>query len=128
MMTNRARLRHGTPYVADTFFGQDIHSFFRTVQADQGHACPALLVRTWCCSRKAGDWCFPPTGKRATKKIRKQEKEEGKTFRSERTENFGPKSQRFPNQKVFNHFFSSAPFLSMFMRRHLHMNLHNTCT
>ena len=59
MMTNRARLRHGTPFGADALFGEDIHPFFRTVQADQGHACPTLLVRNWCCSRKAGDWCFP---------------------------------------------------------------------
>ena len=57
MMTNRARLRHGTPFGADALLGEDMHSFFRTVQADQGHACPTLLVR--CCSRKAGDWCFP---------------------------------------------------------------------
>ena len=87
MMTNRARLRHGTPFGADALFGEDIHPFFRTLQADQGHACPTLLVRNWCCSRKAGRLVFSPTG--ATKKKRKQEKEEGKTFRSERTVNFG---------------------------------------
>ena len=38
MMTNRARLRHGTPFGADALVGEDIHPFFRTVQADQGHA------------------------------------------------------------------------------------------
>ena len=89
MMTNRARLRHGTPFGADALFGEDTHPFFRTVQADQGHACPTLLVRNWCCSRKAR-LVFSPTGKRATKKKkRKREKVEGKTFRSERTVNFG---------------------------------------
>ena len=59
MMTNRARLRHGTPFGADALFGEDIHPFFRTVQADQSHACPTVLVRNWCCSRKVGEWCFP---------------------------------------------------------------------
>ena len=113
MMTNRARLRHSKPFGADALFGEDIHPFFRTVQADQGHACPTLLVR--CCSRKAGDWCFPRQENVRQKKKRKQEKEEGKTFRSERTVNFGPKSQQFLNQKVF--VLSSAPFLSMLRRR-----------
>ena len=47
MMTSRARLRHGTPFGADALFSEDIHPFFRTVQPDQGHACPTLLVR--CC-------------------------------------------------------------------------------
>ena len=28
MMTNRARLRHGTPFGADALFGEDIHPFF----------------------------------------------------------------------------------------------------
>ena len=57
---------------------------------------------------------FSPTGKCATKKKnRKQETEEGKTFCSERTVNFEPKSQRFLNQIVFVNFLSSAPFLSM---------------
>ena len=59
---------------------------------------------------------FSPTGIRATKKRKKQEKEEGKTFRSERTVNFRPKSQRFLNQKVFVYFLSSAPFLSRLRR------------
>ena len=77
MMTNRARHQHGTPFGADALFGEDIHPFFRTVQADQGHACPTLLVL--CCFHKAGDWCFSPTGKRGTKK-RKQEKRKEKHF------------------------------------------------
>ena len=54
---------------------------------------------------------------RPKKKKKETRKEEGKTFRSERTVNFGPKSQRFLNQKVFVHFLSSAPFLSMLRRR-----------
>ena len=58
-----------------------------------------------------------PDRKTGDKKKRKQEKEEGKTFCSERTVNFGPKSQRFLNQKVFVHSLSSAPFLSMLRRR-----------
>ena len=59
MVTNRACLLHGTPFGADGLFGEGIHPFLRTVQADRGHPCPLLLVRNWCCSRKAGDWCFP---------------------------------------------------------------------
>ena len=92
-MTNRARLRHGTPFGADALFGEDIHPFFKTVQADHGNACPTFLVR--CCSRKVGDWCFPRQEKVRQLIKRKQEKEEGKTFRSERTVNSGPKSQQF---------------------------------
>ena len=57
-------------------------------------------------------WCFPRQElKRATKKKkRKQEKEEGKTFRSERTVNFEPKSHRFLNQKIFVHFLFLCAF------------------
>ena len=87
MMTNRARLRHGTPFGADALSGEDIHPFFRTGQADQGHACPTPLVRNWCC--KARDWCFPRQENVRHTQKKKQEKEEGKTFRSERTANFG---------------------------------------
>ena len=60
---------------------------------------------------------FPDRRTCDKKEKRKQEKEEGKTFRSEWTVNFDPKSQRFLNEKVFVHFLSSAPFLSMLRRR-----------
>ena len=75
MKTNRARLQHSTPFGADAMFGEDMHPFFRTVKADQGHACPTLVVRNWCCSRKAGYWCFPPTGKVQKKGNKKKRKE-----------------------------------------------------
>ena len=56
-----------------------------------------------------------PDRKTCEKNIK--EKEEGKTSRSERMVNFGPTSQRFLNQKVFVHFLSSAPLLSMLRHR-----------
>ena len=87
MMTNRARLRHGTPFGADALFCEDIQSLLSNSASYQDHACPTLLVRNWCCSRKA-DWCFSQQVNVQQKK-RKQEKEDGKTFRSEWTVNFG---------------------------------------
>ena len=95
-----------------------LYPFFRKVQADQGHACPTLLVRNWCCSRKAR-LVFSPTGKRATKKKKKKKEtrkrgRENISFRAD-CKFRGPKSQRFLNQKVF--VLSSAPFLSMLRRR-----------
>ena len=110
MMTNRARLRQGTPFRADALFGEDIHPFFRTVQAEQGHACPTLLVRNWCCSRKAGDWCFPPQ-ENVRKKKKKTRKRGRKNISFSADCKFRAKESRFPNQKVFVHSLSSAPFL-----------------
>ena len=78
MMTNGARLRHGTPG-ADALFSENIHPYFRTVKADQGHACPTLLARNWCCSSKAG-LVFSPTGKGATKKKGNEKKRKEKHF------------------------------------------------
>ena len=40
------------------------------LQADQGHACPTLLVRNWCCSRR----CFPRQ-ENVRKKNKKKRKE-----------------------------------------------------
>ena len=96
-----------------------IHSpFFRTVQADQDHACPTLLVRNWYCSRKAEDWCFPQqvnmVNVRQKKGNKKKRKEKHISFRED-CKFRGPKSQRFLNQKVF--VLSSAPFLTMLRRR-----------
>ena len=110
MMTNRARLRHGIPFEADTLFGEDIHPFFRTVQADQSHACPTLLVRNWRCSRKAGDWCFLRQVNVRQKKKKKETRKSGRKNNSFRADSKfqGLKSQRFLNQKVF--VLSSAPF------------------
>ena len=117
MMTNRARLWHGTPFGADALFGEDYTSLLSSSASRSGPRLPALLVRKWCCSCMAGEWCFPRQENVRQKKYRKLEKEEGKAFRSERTVNFGPKGQRFLNQKVFVHFLSSAPFLSMLRHR-----------
>ena len=59
--------------------------------------------------------------------VRQKKKEENKNmrkmFRSERTVNFGPKSQRFLNQKVFVFFLFSAPFTSMLRRRRAGLRL-----
>ena len=119
MMTNRARLRHGTPFGADALFGEDKHPFFRTVQADQGHACPTSLCGTGVAPAAARNWCFPRqvNVRPKKKKKRKQEKELGRKNISLRADcKFrGPKSQRFLNQKVF--VLSSAPFLTMLRRR-----------
>ena len=112
LMTNRARLRHGTTFGPDSLFDEYIHPFFRTVEADHRHACLTFLVRNWCCSHKAGDWCFPRQENVRQKK--KETRERGRRnipFRAER------KSQRFLNQQAFVHFLSSAPFLSMLRRR-----------
>ena len=99
MMTNRARLRHGAPFGAEALFGEDIHPFFRTLQADQGHACSTLLVRNWCCSRKAGDWCFPRQ-QNVRQKKRKKRGRKSISFRAD-CKFRGRKSQRLLKQKVF---------------------------
>ena len=98
-------------------FARIYSPFFRTVQADQDHAsaCPTLLVRNWCCSRKAEDWCFPQqVNVRQKKKEKRKRGRKNISFRAD-CKFRGPKSQRFLNQKVF--VLSSAPFLTMLRRR-----------
>ena len=99
-------------------FARIYSPFFRTVQADQDHTCPTLLVRNWCCSRKAGDWCFPQQVNMVN--VRQKKKETRKRGRKnisfrEYCKFRAPKSQRFLNQKVF--VLSSALFLTMLRRR-----------
>ena len=90
MMTNRARLRHGTPFGADALFCEDIQSLLSNSASRSGPRLPDAPCAELVLLPQGRRLVFSPTGKRATKKRkRKQEKEEGKTFRSERTVNFG---------------------------------------
>ena len=92
-----------------------IHPFFQTVQADQpGPRLPDAPCAEQVLLPQGRRLVFSRTGKRATKKKKKREEEieEGKTFRSERTVNFGPKSQRFLNQSL-----RPFPFLCAFFEQ-----------
>ena len=92
MMTNRARLRHGTPFGADALFCEDIQSLLSNSASRSGPRLPDAPCAELVLLPQGRRLVFSPTGKRAAKKKkkkRKQEKEEGKTFRSERTVNFG---------------------------------------
>ena len=53
-----------------------------TASRDQGHACPTLLVRNWCCSRNAWDWCFPDRKTCDKKKGNKKKRNEKRFFQS----------------------------------------------
>ena len=95
MMTNRARLRHGTPFGADALFCEDTQSLLSNSASRSGPRLPDAPCAELVLLPQGRRLVFSPTGKhgkRATKKKRKQEKEEGKTFRSERTVNFGGQS------------------------------------
>ena len=116
MMTNRARLRHGTPFGADALFGEDMHPFFQRVQAVPDHACPKPHCAELVLLPQGRSLVFSPQ-ENVRQKKRKQEIEERKAFCSEQTVNFEPKSKRYLNQKVFIHCLSSASFLSMLRRR-----------
>ena len=76
---------HDTPFRDDALFGEDqyIPSFKQCNQISPTLALLAL-VRNWYCSRQQ-------------ETERKQEKEEVKTFCSEGTVDFGPKSERLLN-------------------------------
>ena len=123
MMTNRARLRHGTPFGADALFGEDIHPFFRTVQADQGHACPTLARRSLCgvapARQETGVFL---TGKRAAKK-KKKKKETRKRKRGRKNISFRAdckfraKESMISEPKSLRPFPFLCAFLSMLRRR-----------
>ena len=90
IVTNRARLRHGTPFGVDALFCEDIQSLLSNSASRSGPCLPDTPCAELVLLPQGRRLVFSPTGKRATKKKKgKQEKEEGKTFRSERTVNFG---------------------------------------
>ena len=78
MMTNRARLRHGTPFGADALLGEDELPFFRAVQADQGHACPPLLVTRYGVAPARQETGVVPDRKTCDKKKKKKKKKKRK--------------------------------------------------
>ena len=103
---------------ADALFGEDIHPFFRTMQADQAgcHACPMLLVRNVCCFHKAGDWCLSSTGKRATKK--KETRKRGRKNISSRADcKFWAKESTISEPKGLRPFPFLCAFFELLRRR-----------
>ena len=79
MMTNRARLRHGTPFGADALFGEDIHPFFRTASRS-GPRLPDAPCAKLVLLPQGRRLVFSPTGKRATKKKGNKKKRKVKHF------------------------------------------------
>ena len=116
MMTNRARLRHGTPFGADALFCEDIQSLLSNSASRSGPRLPDAPCAELVLLPQGGDWCFPQQVNVRQKKKKETRKRGRKNISFRADCKFrGPKSQRFLNQKVF--VLSSAPFLTMLRRR-----------
>ena len=72
MMTNRARLRYGTPFGADALFREDIHSLLSNSASRSGPRLPDALCAVLLPQGRR--LVFSPTGKRAPKKKKETRK------------------------------------------------------
>ena len=86
MMTNRARLRHGTPFGADALFCEDIQSLLSNSASRSGPRLPDAPCAELVLLPQGRRLAFSPTGKhgkRATKKGNKKKRKENISFRED---------------------------------------------
>ena len=80
MMTNRARLRHGTPFGAGALFCKDIQSLLSNSASRSGPRLPDAPCAELVLPPQGRRLVFSPTGKRATKKKGNKKKRKEKHF------------------------------------------------